>query len=165
MPMLTTARATAASVQGLISRVIRRESAVSSAAGLDVLRAMRLPQHRLRCREPRQRDAIGRAADVVEPDQVAELDRTGLAAVLAADAELQVRLRPPPPLDSGPHQVTDALLVEHLERVPLEHAVLEVEGEELPLRVVARHAEGRLREVVGAEGEEVGDLRDLVRAQ
>jgi len=70
----------------------------------------------------------------------------------------------PPPLDPDPHQVADAVLIEHLERVPLEHAVLEVEGEELSLRVVARHPERRLREVVRAEGEEVRHLRDLVRA-
>ena len=85
--------------------------------------------------------------------------------MLAADAELEVRLRLPPALDRDPHQVADAFVVEHLERVALEHAVLEVEGEELALGVVARHAERRLREVVRAEGEEVGDLGDLVRAE
>ena len=68
---------------------------------------------------------------------VAELDRARLAAVLAADAELDLRVRLPPPLDADPHQVADAFGVEHLERVSLEHALLEVEGEELPLRVVA----------------------------
>ena len=68
-------------------------------------------------------------------------------------------------LDADPHQVADAVLVERLERVALEHAVLEVEGEELALGVVARHAERRLREVVRAEREEVRDLGDLVGAQ
>src|SRR4051812_178094 len=119
-------------------------------AGLDVLGPVRLLQRSLRRREAGERDPVRRAADVIEPDPVAELDRRRLAAVLAADAELDVRLRLPPPLHRDPHQVSDTFGVEHLERVALEHAVLEVEREELPLRVVARHAERRLREVVRA---------------
>src|SRR6185437_16001409 len=105
-------------------------------ARLDVLGAVRLFERSLRSREARERDAVGRAAHVVEPDAVAELHRRRLAAVLAADAELDVRLRLPPPLHRDPHQVADTVLVEHLERVALEHAVLEVEGEEIPLGVV-----------------------------
>ena len=45
-----------------------------------------------------------------------------------------------------------------------EHAVLEVVREELALRVVAREAERRLRQVVRAEREEVGMCGDLVCA-
>ena len=70
------------------------------AAGLDVLAAVRLLQRRLRGGEAGERDAVRRAAHVVEPDPVAELDRGGLAAVLAADAELDLRLRLPPALDA-----------------------------------------------------------------
>ena len=40
----------------------------------------------------RDRHAVGRAAHVVEPGHVEEVDRLGVAAVLAADAQLQVRL-------------------------------------------------------------------------
>src|SRR4029078_1770628 len=87
-----------------------------------------------------------------------------LAAVLAADAELEVVLRAPAALDGDPHQVADALLVENLERVALAHAVLEVARQELALGVVARKAQGSLGEVVGAEREEVGLLGDLVCA-
>src|SRR5581483_9299972 len=131
----------------------------------DVLAALRFLQRRLRRREPCERDAVRRAADVVEPEPVAELDRAWLAAVLAADPDLELRLRSAPALDADAHQVADAFLVERLERVRLEHAVLEIEGQELALGVVARHPERRLREVVRAEREEVGHLRDLVRAQ
>ena len=118
----------------------------------------------LRRGEARERDAVGRARDVVEPERVAEGDRARLASVLAADAELElgrsaarprstaIRIRAPTPVD-----------VEHLERVALDHAVLEVAREELALGVVAREAERRLGEVVRAEGEEVGVLGDLVR--
>jgi len=68
---------------------------------------------------------------------VAEGDRARLAAVLAADPQLDPGLRAPPPLDRDPHQLADALDVEHLERVLLEDPLLEVVGQELPLRVVA----------------------------
>src|SRR5439155_1394434 len=119
---------------------------------------------RLRSRQPGERHTIGRAADVVEPQAVAERDRVRLAAVLAADAELDAFLAASDPLDGAPLQVADPAPVERLERVPLEHAVLEVAGQELALSVVAREAERRLREVVRAEGEEVRVLGDLVGA-
>ena len=45
-----------------------------------------------------------------------------------------------PALDGDPHEVADPVLVEHLERVPLQDPVLEVVGEELALGVVAREA-------------------------
>ena len=152
-------------MHNLLQRVRQAADGPELAAGLDVLAALRFLQHGLRRGEARERDAVRGAAHVVEADLVAELDRARLAAVLAADAELDVRLRLAAALDADAHEVADAFLVEHLERVPLEHAVLEVEGEELALGVVARHAERRLREVVRAEGEEVRDLGDLVGAQ
>src|SRR5206468_6094502 len=83
----------------------------------------------------------------------------------AADPELDSGLRSSPTLDADAHEVADAVLVEHLERVPLEDSVLEVVREELAFGVVAREAERRLREVVRAEGEEVRLRRDLVGAQ
>ena len=42
----------------------------------------------------------------------------------------------------------------------IDHALLDVAGEELAFRVVAREAERRLRQVVRAEGEEVRVLSD-----
>ena len=89
-------------------------------------------ERRLRGREPRERDAVRRARDVVEPEPVAERDRARLAAVLAADPELDARLRASPALDADPHEVADAVLVDHLERVALEDAVLEVGVRNLP---------------------------------
>src|SRR3954451_1948214 len=92
----------------------------------------------LRRSEAREGDAERRAGDVVEAELVAERDRAGLPAVLAADAELDPRPRAPPPLHGDAHQVADAVDVDHLERVALEHAVLEVTGQELAFGVVAR---------------------------
>src|SRR5579862_6424508 len=40
-------------------------------------------------RKPRDRDAERRARDVIEPDLVAECDRSRIAAMLAANAELE----------------------------------------------------------------------------
>ena len=90
-----------------------------------------------------------------------ERDRVRLAAVLPTDPELDRRLRAPPPLHGDSHQVADALLVDHLERIPLEDSVLEVVREKLALSVVAREPERRLCEVVRAEGEEVGVRSNL----
>ena len=75
--------------------------------------------------------------------------------MLAADPDRQLGVGGPAALDRDPHQLADALLVERRERVVGEHAVLEVVREELALRVVAREAERRLRQVVRAEREEV----------
>ena len=55
-----------------------------------------LGERGLRRCESGERHAVGRAADVVEPELVAERDRARLAAVLAADAELEVGLTPLP---------------------------------------------------------------------
>src|SRR4051794_8451899 len=135
------------------------------ATGGHVIRARAFFERRLRRREPCERDAVGRAAHIVEAEAVAERDRLRLAAVLAADADLDVGLRGAPALDADPHQVADAAFVDRLERIRLEDAVLHVEGQELPFCIVARHAERRLREVVRPEREEVRDLGDLVCAQ
>ena len=58
------------------------------------------------------------------------------------------------------HQLADAFLIQHGKRILLEDSLLQVLGQEL-VDVVAREAEGRLRQVVGAEAEELGLLGDL----
>ena len=57
------------------------------------LRRRPATERRLRRGQPRDRHAEGRARDVVEPDLLAERDRRRVAAMLAADAELDVGLR------------------------------------------------------------------------
>src|SRR5262249_34288522 len=119
---------------------------------------------RSRAPPPRPGPWARRAADVVEPELVAERDRLRLPAVLAADPGLQAGLRRSAALDADAHQLADTVHVERLEGVVLEDAVLEIEGQELALRVVAREAERRLRQIVGPEREEIRVVCDLVRS-
>src|SRR3546814_3416264 len=83
-----------------------------------------------------------------------------VAAVLAADAELDVRPRRAAALGADHHQLADALCVERDEGVLLDQATLLVGTEEIS-GIVARQAEAGLGQVVGAEGEELGALGDL----
>src|SRR5947207_15474599 len=107
------------------------------------------------CRQSSHRHTVRAATDIVQAYLVAEVDRRGVAAVLAADAYLQV----------GTHLA--ALLRRHLDKLPHTFAVQHLEGilgkypslyvlqKELAFGVVTRVAICRLREVVGTEGEEL----------
>src|SRR5438876_10354285 len=122
-------------------------------------------QRRLRRCETRDRHPIRRAGDVIQPDAMAEAYRGGLSAMLAADAELQVRSHPVRLVDGDLHERADAVLVERLEWIAwVDTEPVDVWNEEAA-RVVARHAERGLGQVVGAEREEIGDARDLVRGE
>jgi hypothetical protein len=101
---------------------------------------------------------------VVETGRVEELDRLGVASVLAAHAELEVGLGLAAEPRRRAHELAHAALVDGLERVALQQALLEVRRHHPALDVVAAEAERHLGEVVGAEAEEVGDLGDLVGA-
>src|SRR5918998_393069 len=93
---------------------------------------------------------------------MAERDALWIAAVLAADSDLEVHLRRSALLDADPHELPDPRGVEDLERVLGEHLAVDVLHQELALGVVAAVAEAHLRQVVRAEAEELGVLRDLV---
>src|SRR3954468_6625968 len=85
--------------------------------------------------------------------------------MLAADTDPQRRVRRASTLDGNPDQLADAVDVERLERISGEDAVVEIVRQETPLGIVAGEAERRLRQVVGAEGEELGVERELTRAE
>ena len=106
----------------------------------------------------------GEQRDVVEAEPVAEIDRRRIASVLAADAEPEVGPRLPAALDRDAHEVAHPRLIERLERVVDEDALLEIAGEERSLGVIARESERGLREVVRSEREEVRVFRDLIGA-
>src|SRR5690606_17051046 len=65
------------------------------------------PESRLGRRQPGDRHPVRRAADVVEPHRLEEVDRRGIAAVLTADAELDVGARLPALFDGNLHELSD----------------------------------------------------------
>src|SRR6516225_10543859 len=113
----------------------------------------------LRGGEPRDRNAIRRAGDVVEADLVAERDGRGIAAMLAADADLQAVPRLAPALNPDLDELADTVAVQRDEWIDLQDALRDIGAQEAR-RVVAADAVGRLRQIVGAEGEEFRTLRD-----
>ncbi len=105
--------------------------------------------------------AEGRAAHVVHAEFGAEDYGGGFAAVLAADTDFEFGLDAAAFLYAHADELAYADLVEYFEGIGLDYAVFLVEFEEFG-SVVAREAEGHLGQVVGAEGEEVGNLSDFV---
>src|SRR5688500_2616956 len=75
---------------------------------------------------PRDGATEWRARAAGEAPRLAERDAARVAAVLAADADLQVRARPAPALDRDPDQLAHPHLVERLERILGEDAALHV---------------------------------------
>jgi hypothetical protein len=111
---------------------------------------------RLRGREARDGDAGRGDGDVVHARGREEGDRARVAAVLAAEADLEARPRRAAALDGEPDQLADARLVERLEGVAGDDPRLQVRREELLLSVVATEAQREAREVIRAKGEEFG---------
>src|SRR3989449_1002851 len=114
-------------------------------------------------REPGYRDPERGARDVVQTDRVTELDACGVASVFAANADLEIPANLATLSDAYPHELTDPVAVDCLERVARENPLLDVIEEELWLRVIAAVSHRRLREVVRPEGEEFGVAGDFVR--
>src|SRR6476659_10290201 len=73
--------------------------------------------------KPRHRHPVGRAGDIVEIDVLAEPDGLGVAAMLAADADLEVGVRPAPALNGNPHKLADGG-IERDEGVVLDDSLL-----------------------------------------
>src|SRR3954463_8418221 len=67
--------------------------------------------------ETSDRDPIGRARDIIEPDRVTELDAPGLPTVLPADANLQLRAHAPTCGNGNLNKAPNPRLVKDLEGV------------------------------------------------
>src|SRR5690242_8125181 len=89
-----------------------------------------LAERGLRSRKARDRHAERRAGHVVEPRLVAERHRGGIAAVLTADADLQLLSDFSAALDADLDQFTDAFLVDRDEWIGRQDAALGVDAEE-----------------------------------
>src|SRR5215470_4027396 len=73
--------------------------------------------------EASDRNPKRRARNVVEPDFVTKRHRGGIAAVLAANAELEVWARPAAALRRDLHQLADALAVDRHKRIDRQDAL------------------------------------------
>ena len=69
-------------------------------------------------------NTVGRAGDVVQTNIVAELNAGGVAAVLAADAQTQVRVGGAAVSSSHLDQLADTNLIQMLERIALVNLVV-----------------------------------------
>ena len=94
----------------------------------------------------------GGAGDIIQSNVVAEHDRGGIAAVLAADAQVDVGVGGPAPAAGVVDQAAHAVLVQLGEGIELIDLLLIVGVQEFA-GVVPRETEGHLGQVVGAEGE------------
>src|SRR2546421_11818502 len=111
--------------------------------------------------ESSHRHAERRTRDVVQPDCVEEVHGFGIAAMLAADTDLEVGAATSTLLGGDMHQPADAVCIDGLERRYPEDAQLDVATEERALDVVAGEPPAHLGQVVGAEREELRRLGDL----
>ena len=114
-------------------------------------------ERRLRGRHARDRQPERRAAHVVEPGAMEERDRVGVAAVLAADRRARAAARAARPRSTAMlDERADAVLVDRSRTASGRGCRGRGRAGRSGLDVVAREAERGLREVVGAEREELG---------
>src|SRR3546814_4530412 len=106
----------------------------------------------MRRREARDGHAVGRGADVIEADFFAEMDARRVAAMFAADAELDAVTGRPTTGRGEVDELADPLDVEADEGVGDEDALVDILGQE-SARVVAADADRRLGQVVGAKAD------------
>ena len=104
-------------------------------------RARLIGKRRVRRRQECDRHAVGRAANVIHSDLVAEDHRFGIAAVFAADADLQVGPGLASALRPDFEEMADAFLIERLERVVGEDLLLDIKRQEAA-RIVVESAIG-----------------------
>src|SRR5205085_3045820 len=109
--------------------------------------ALAVPKRRLRRRQPGDRHAVGRGADIIEADLLAESDAGRVAAMLAAYAELEVRFHQGAALRRDRDQLADALDVEADEGIAGEDALFDIGGEEAA-GIVAAEPQRGLGEIV-----------------
>ena len=95
---------------------------------------------------------------------MAELNRCRIAAVLAADTDVELGVNRLAELDSHLHELANANLVELCKRIVLEDLGVIVSVEELT-SIVSGEAECHLSKVVSTEAEEVSVLSDIVSCE
>src|SRR4029077_10540776 len=97
--------------------------------------------------------------DVIQPNLVAERDGGGIAAMLAANADLEIGPRLAAARNRDLDEFPDAVAIDRNKRIDLQNSLGDVGAKESG-GVVAADAIGRLRQIVGAEREELRGLGD-----
>ena len=77
---------------------------------------IRLSQCGMCCGKPRDGDTIWRTTDIIQPELVAELDRTGIPAMFPTDAKLDAGARLAATRNGLTHEAADTFTVQHRER-------------------------------------------------
>ncbi len=93
---------------------------------------------------------------------MAKGNRLRIATVFATHTHCQAQLGAAPISVRNLDKVADALFVEHLKRVVLENALFQVGGQKAR-RVIPAETVRQLGEIVGANTEKVGMLRNIGR--
>src|SRR5579862_201672 len=140
-------------------------SVSSSACGF--LSAFLLFDHGLRSRKARHRNSEWGGAHVIHSDAMAEFHAGPVAPMLAADSNLQIWTCGTPALNAPFDQHPDARNVERLERIAREYSCLALVHifRQEPACIVTREPHHSLRQIIGAEREELSDFRNLVCKQ
>src|SRR5882672_11648145 len=89
-----------------------------------------LAERGLRRSQPRDRHAVGRARHIIQPDLVAERHRSRIAAMLAANADLEAGAGLASAHDADLHEFADAVTIDRDERIDLEDTLGNVGAEE-----------------------------------
>src|ERR1700691_5475230 len=112
-------------------------------------------------RKARDGHAEWRARNISESDAMTEFHGIRIAAVFAADAELDVGTRLATFRDGDFHELANAGLVNRVERIFLHDLRFLICAEETA-GIVTAHTERGLREVVRAEAKKFRRLRDFI---
>src|ERR1700744_1314348 len=89
-----------------------------------------LAERRLRRSKASDRHAVGRARDVIQSDLVAECDRSGIAAMFAANADLEIGTSLAATRHADLHQFADAVAIDRNKRIDLQDSLGDVGAEE-----------------------------------
>ena len=95
---------------------------------------------------------------------MAETNRVGVSAMLSADAKLEFFAGLAPPFCRNLNELAHAFDIERHKRIARDHALAQIVVQE-HAGIVAANADGGLRQIVGAEGEELRRLGDVAGAQ
>src|ERR1700691_3388530 len=125
---------------------------VSVETGARILSGRRrlLAQRRLRGSKARNRHPKRRARYVIKSDLVTEHDRCGIAAMLTANAELDVRPRFTAASGGNAHKLADAVPIDRHKRIGRQNALSGVNAQEAR-GIVAADAQSGLGEIICAE--------------